>query len=817
MKLSMLDRMSISLRFILLSTIIVATVMIIGGWLFLRREKSDRFDELRAKAKTISIFVANLAVDPFIYKDVLKLDSIAGSVIREKAVIYAFFLDNDGKPLSSIQSGLNYNEPVIKERYAGFTEMDKLLKTLKSDPDIISVSTTVSDGTNPLGTIIIGLSTQDAKAAFYNSVRNMAILGLCLILTLSVAIFLTFRLTAAKPIKDIISLADDIAAGNLNSELTMTSGAREIRHLTEAFNKIISGFRETIRLTSGSTYVVATSAVRVLNSSERITESARLESTSAEDTARSVEIMVSSLSQVTMNTEALAASVEEASATINEMAASIEQVGRNTDFMATSVSETSSTIEEMLTSIEETSRNASSMTEAVSETSLTVENLLSSIELISRNTENLRHMVSNTSSVVEEMMRTIQEVAEKIGLANRLSQNAFMNADEGGKAIYKGIEKLQNIGKTTEKTMAIIRNLDNKSKEIGSIIEVIDEIADQTNLLALNAAIEAARAGDAGRGFAVVADEIRKLAERSLEATKEISGVIKEVQVETATAVKATEETFKEGREGIDLAASSNEAFSNIITTVKETSEIMNEIARSATELSKATDQAIRYVVDMNSSAEEVTGLIMSQANSTDSIRKTIEGMNDRVRKVNIATKEQAIGGKQIRESLEKVNAAVQEVSLAVKEQVSGARQVVQVMETMNRMTQEVASALLGQKTSSDIILKAMDSLNKIASDNLHLSSEIRSFSEETLNNIENLHRAINTFRLPTNGAGRCWEITGCPETERHRCPAYNSQEVRCWLISGTWCKGAKQGDFNAKIRNCMTCDAYKNIQGLNI
>lgn len=817
MKVSILDRTSISLRFILLSTIVVAAVMIIGGWLFLQHEKRDKFNELRAKAKTISVFVANLAVDPFIYKDVLKLDNIAASVIKEKAAIYAFFLDNNGRPISSIQSGINYNDPIIKKKISGFTELDKLLKALRSEPDIISVYTPVSDGTNPLGTIIIGLSTQDAKSEFYHFVRNMAILGLFLILTLSVAIFLAFRLTTAKPIKDIINFADDIAAGNLDLELTMKSGSKELIHIAEAFNKIVSKFKETIRLTSGSTYVVATSALRVLNSSEKITGFARLESTSVENTTRSAEIMISSLSQVTMNTEALAASVEEASATINEMAASIEQVGKNTDFMANFVGETSSTIEEMLTSIEETSKNASSMTEAVSETSLTVEHLLSSIELISRNTENLRHIVSNTSSIVEEMMRTIQEVAEKIGLANRLSQNAFMNAEEGGKAIYRGIEKLQNIGKTTEKTMTIIRNLDNKSKEIGSIIEVIDEIADQTNLLALNAAIEAARAGDAGRGFAVVADEIRKLAERSLEATKEIAGVIKEVQVETAIAVKATEETFKEGREGIDLAASSNDAFSNIITTVKETSEIMNEIARSAVELSKATDQAIRYVVDMNSSAEEVTGLIMSQANSTDNIRKTIEGMNDHVRKVNIATKEQAIGGKQIRESLEKVNTAVQEVSLAVKEQVIGTRQVVQVMDTMNRMTQEVASALLGQKTSSDIILKAVESLKKIASDNLNLSSEIKSFSEETLNNIERLHRAINTFRLPANGVGRCWEITGCPETERHRCPAYNSEEVRCWLISGTWCKGAQQGDFSAKIRNCMTCAAYKSIQGLNI
>jgi len=816
MRSSFFDRMSISLKFILITSLIVISVMSVGGLFFLQQEKKGRFSELKAKAKTISIFVANLAVDPFIYKDILKLDGIAASVIKENAAAYAFFIDPDGRPLTSMQSGLNQKDPVIRERFSGYKEVEKLLKDLKSAPDILTVSSPISDGENNLGTIVMGLSTRDAEAAFRNSIRNMAILGACLILLLSVAIFITFRLTAERPIRQIIDLADDVAAGNLERELQISS-SKEIGHLNRAFNKIIAGFRETIRLSMGSTHVVASSAMKVLNSSEKITESARHESVSSEETARSMEMMASSLQKVSLNTDALAASVEEASATINEMAASIEQVGKNTDFMASSVTETSSTIEEMLTSIEETSRNASAMTESVSEASLTIENLLSSIELISNNTESLRQTVSSTSSVVEEMMRTIQEVADRIGLANRLSQKAYQNAEEGGKAIYGGIEKLQNIGKTTEKTMAIIENLDNKSREISSIIEVIDEIADQTNLLALNAAIEAARAGDAGRGFAVVADEIRKLAERSLEATKEIASVIKEVQTETAIAVKATEETFKEGKEGIELAASSKDAFLNITTTIKETSEIMNEITRSAVELSKAADQAIKYVVDMNSSADEVTGLIMSQADSTDNIRKAIEGMNNHVRRVNIATKEQAVGGKQIRESLERMNAAVQEVSLAVREQVSGARQIVQVMENMNKMTQEVALAISDQKTNSETILVAMDRLNRIASDNLSLSSEIKTFSEETLHNIENLYEAINNFRFSINGSRRCWEITGCPEIHRLRCPAYGSDEVRCWHITGTWCKGAQQGDRSAKIRNCMTCDAYKVILGLNI
>jgi methyl-accepting chemotaxis protein len=624
----------------------------------------------------------------------------------------------------------------------------------------------------------------------------------------------------SKRIRYLKDFANRVAEGDLTesvSEKTGTKFSDEITDLDKSLNQMAHNIRDIINSAVKSSYHVALSSEKVAQSSNQLSDAASQEASATDETTSSIEEMASSISQVARHSEALATNVDETSSTINEMAASIEQVGKSAEMMAASVEETSATIEQMLVSVEQTARNSGAMTDAVSETSLTVENLLSSIEQISRNTESLRGMVMETSGTIEEMMRTVQEVAGRLEGADRLGRSAFNEAGEGGKAIYQSIESLQKIGKTTEKTMQIIQGLGRRSEEIGSIVEVIDEIADQTNLLALNAAIEAARAGDAGRGFAVVAEEIRKLAERSMEATKEIGGVIRQVQGETQTAIKATEETYREGKDGMTLAENSRDAFTGIVSSMKESSEVTAGIAKSAMELDKAIGQVMKYVEDMNASTEEVAAAVKGQADSAGSIRLSQERMNRMVQEVNISAKEQSLGGKQIREAVESMKSIVHEVGIAVREQVGGTKQIVQAVEMMHNMTQGVANATAEQKLGGETIVKAMERMTHISSENLKLSRDMVAVADDSLYQIEDLQYSISSFRVHSNGDRRCWDIMKCPSSSRQKCPAYGIEEDRCWLISGTWCKGAQQGDFRSKLRNCMTCGAYSVIQGIEV
>ena len=746
-------------------------------------------EEAKGIAASVAKLMTGIASYTFLTQDYTLLDETIQKAMEQKEVLYVKILDKNGNVLRDSK------KDAPKKRSVEVRE------------------NVVVSGENA-GSVVVGYSTEKSLSALMDDFKRIVLQALIGLIILSALLVLLLKKLVIKPIDRINKALKAIE----NNDLTTTvpvDFSDEINDLARGIDAVVGNLKSTVKQTIGAAHLVTVSADKVAGNSKTISQSAQDEASSTEETTASIEEMAVSISHVATNTEALATNIDETSATINEMAASIEQVGRNADGMAASVEETSATVEQMLSSVEQSSRNSSSMTESVSVTSLTVENLLSSVEQISMNTESLKHMVTETSGTIEEMMRTVQEVAKRIEDADQLSKNAFKGAEEGGKAIYQSIESLQNIGKTTEKTMTTIQNLGRRSEEIGTIVEVIDEIADQTNLLALNAAIEAARAGDAGRGFAVVADEIRKLAERSMGATKEIGVVIRQVQEETSAAVKATEETYREGKGGIALASTGRDAFTGIIAAVKDTSEIMGGIARSAAELNKATGQVMRYVVDMNSSSGEVANAVKAQADSTGAIRDVIEKMNRQVQEVNTATKEQAVGGKQIRESIERMKTSVHEVNGAVKEQVKGVDLIVRSVEMMRSMTQDMANAASDQKSGGETIVKAMEGMTNVAGENLKLSNELKSASEETLYQMENLEYALSTFRIRSNGNHRCWDILKCPDSSMLKCPAYKAEEDRCWLISGTWCRGTKQGDFRGKLRSCMTCEAFKVLQGL--
>jgi len=550
-----------------------------------------------------------------------------------------------------------------------------------------------------------------------------------------------------RPISTMVDVASSVARGDLTQKDLRIETTDELGTLAGSLNEMVVNLRRVVDNIQDASVQVASSAGEISANSKLINQGAQSQAQAAEETSTSMEEMAASIQTVAANAQSLATYVEETSSSINEMGASIEEVARSSGTLASTVSEASATIEEMTISIDQMARNLDSLASNVQETSVTIEQMASSIEQVARNAEALGTASTRTNQTVSEMAQAVSDVAKTAEEADRISQRAKDDAQTGDEAVGRTIEGIRTIADTMENTARVITGLGKRSQEIGKILEVIEEIADQTNLLALNAAIEAARAGEAGRGFAVVADEVRKLAERSVEATKEIGEVIRQVQQETQGAVETAKDGASAAKEGITLADKAGLALRRIMESVTRSSQLMAQIASSTSRQSTASSDVLRTVNEMSAASNQVATAVREQAAGSKQIRAAIENINKLSSQVAYSTKEQAAGGRQVRTAVENMNKIAAQVGIATKEQADGSRQIIQSVENMNRMTQQVSFATAEQKRGGELVVQAMENISSIARDNLATVDEMSKATANLAVQAENLAKLIAVFR----------------------------------------------------------------------
>ncbi|SFL59090.1 methyl-accepting chemotaxis protein [Pelosinus propionicus] len=276
--------------------------------------------------------------------------------------------------------------------------------------------------------------------------------------------------------------------------------------------------------------------------------------------------------------------------------------------------------EELTASADQSSQAANQVAEAITDVATGMDEQL--------------HVANGTAEIVINMSASIQQVSANTNQVAEQSSLAAEKANEGNKSVDKAVNQMTSIEQTVISSAQVVAKLGERSKEIGQIVDTISSIAGQTNLLALNAAIEAARAGEQGRGFAVVAEEVRKLAEQSQDAAKQIAGLIGEIQGDTDKAVNAMNDGTREVKVGAEVVNASGKAFQEIADLIYKVSNQIKEISTEIEQMAVGSQRIVESVKQIDtlskktsSEAQTVSAATQEQSASMQEIASSSQAL----------------------------------------------------------------------------------------------------------------------------------------------------------------------------------------------
>ncbi len=288
------------------------------------------------------------------------------------------------------------------------------------------------------------------------------------------------------------------------------------------------------------------------------------------------------------------------------------QVSENiTGAIADSINYTIASLRDLVSEIIKATKQVTTATEQAQVTSVS---LLSAAEQQSS-------QIVETTDAVNNMTRSILQVSSNASQASEVAQRSIQVATQGSQAVQNTISGMNEIRTQIQETSKRIKRLGESSQEISEIVELISDITEQTNILALNAAIQAASAGEAGRGFTVVAEEVQRLAERSSEATKQISAIVKTIQTDTNSAVVAMEKSTEGVVEGARLSDAAGRALTEIET-------VSNDLARLIRSISSATVAQTEVAAVVTRNMQEIQNITLQTTDGTKLTAESVGQLN---------------------------------------------------------------------------------------------------------------------------------------------------------------------------------------------
>nr|BCX00513.1 MAG: chemotaxis protein [Bacteroidota bacterium] len=527
--------------------------------------------------------LAQLSGYSVLLQDVEQLNILAEQLQKANPDIVAVGIYNEaGALLGGRETGLFSSAPLKRE-----SEGVQWLR-LRSGQTVLDVQEPIRKETGErIGTARLALSLApveaEKRAALTVGLSASAVAAL-----LASIVLLLLGRWIVRPIRHLQEVARRITEGDLSIRARLTQ-QDELGELAQAFNRMIEHLADTLETIS------------------RQREQAETAHRQAEQAQRELAQRQAYMERYVSQIQEVIERITSGDLTPHFEASEDAQLNRLSELLNAMVADLRNMIQHVRDA-------ATSVLDASVQISSSAEEMAAAMH---QQTEQARQV----AQAVEQMTHAIAENARHAMQATDTAREANSAAEEGRQAVGRMIEGMRRIEAVVRQAADTVQGLGASSEQIGKIIRVIDEIADQTNLLALNAAIEAARAGEQGRGFAVVADEVRKLAERTTLATKEIASMIEQIQQETLRSVESIRRGTEEVSQGIALAQQAGQVIEAIVGVVGQMNIRIDEIAAASEEQSRVSQEISRNV-------EAITIVSQQTASSTRTLAQASDGLH---------------------------------------------------------------------------------------------------------------------------------------------------------------------------------------------
>ncbi len=486
------------------------------------------------------------------------------------------------------------------------------------------------------------LVEQDADEAFapVSQLRNTVLLVSIGVVILAAVIGIALSRSLANPIKNMAQTALNLSLGDIEQEVAYAS-RDEVGVLADSFRALIAYQRD-----------MAQAAEKIAAGDLTV----RVQPVSDKDVlGHSFARMIANLREQVKQLQTSALSLKAAA---SQLAAASSQAGQATSQIAATV--------------QQVAAGVGQQSESVSRTANVMDQMAHTIDGVARGAQEQAQAAARATQLSAQLHQAIQQVAAIARAVSEGAAAASKVAAHGQETVHHTVEGMQSIRAKVDLSAEKIAEMSNRSNQIGVIVETIEDIASQTNLLALNAAIEAARAGEHGKGFAVVADEVRKLAERSANATREIGALIKAIQTSVSETVNAMLESAHEVEKGVESAGEAGNALQQILQTVEQVNQQAQQAARAAVEMEKAANEMIAAVDSVSAVIEENTAATEQMSASSSEVTMSIETI--------------ASVSEQNSAAIEEVSASAEEMSAQVEEVSASAHSLSEMAEVLEKV-----------------------------------------------------------------------------------------------------------------------------------